>query len=159
MRDFVKHHIDFTADEIDLNLPKPYSNEIKIKLTANAPIRQAYKHMKREQRYAKKLKAAGIQPDKNASPASMLESNIDDPTPRVNDKLNASGKSNQLFTDLQKNFSIDPIYMQEMPEKKKQPYFKFLSPKKDKFSKRNKTLDSNRKADIKLRQSNTKQYS
>ena len=56
--------------------------------------------MKREQRYAKKLKAAGFQPDKNASPASMLESNIDDPTPRINEKLNASGKSNQLFTDL-----------------------------------------------------------
>ena len=50
--------------------------------------------------------------------------------------------------------------MQEMPEKKTpQPYFKFLSPKKDKFSKRNKTLDNNRKTDIKLRQSNSKQYS
>ena len=83
-----------------MHLPKPYSNEIKIKLTANAPIRQAYKHMKREQRYAKKLKAAGFQTDKNQSPASMLESNIDDPTPRVNEQLRASGKSNQLFTEL-----------------------------------------------------------
>ena len=39
LRDFVEHHVDFTNEEIDQNLPKPYSNEIKIKLTANAPIR------------------------------------------------------------------------------------------------------------------------
>ena len=56
--------------------------------------------MKREQRYAKKLKAAGYQADKNQSPASMLESNIDDPTPRVNEQHRASGKSNQLFDAL-----------------------------------------------------------
>ena len=113
--------------------------------------------MKREERYKKKMQAAGLIADNGQSPVSIRESDFLDPTPRKNDQVRNSQNS---FDKLVKTFSTDPIYMQEMPEKKVvKPHYKFLSPKKDKFSKRNRTLDSNKKADILLRQSNTKQYS
>ena len=57
-----------------------------------------------------------------------------------------------------KQFSTDPIYIQEIPDKTPKAHFKFLSPKDDIFTKRNRTLDSARKAEIAQRKAKTKVY-
>ena len=77
LRTFVTRHIDATGTSIDKLLGKPWNYMIKNKLTANAPMRQAYKQVKREEKIAKKMKAAGRHGDITQSflsPSTMRES-------------------------------------------------------------------------------------
>ena len=156
LKNFVNHHVSATGEQIDELLTKPYNYMIKKTLTQNAPIRQAYKHVRREEKLAKKIKAAGKCENLNLSPTTLKESEY---TPISKNAYTPRGdtvsKGVSSIWQTPQRAGEDRMYGQDEAVKARPP-FKFMDPKDDKFSHQRKQETQQKVAEFKKRNDRVK---